>query len=201
MASPSAQGQAITITEVKAIKANVKLALSAKYQMRKVRMANPITTGTKIAEILSAKAWMGAFDPWASSTTRMIWANMVSLPTLVAVNSKLPCLLMVAPMTVLPTFFSTGILSPVSIDSSTEELPLIIMPSTGIFSPGRTTIVSPAMTCSISTSVATPFFITRAVLACRPMSFLIASEVRPLVLASSHLPSVTKVIKKAAVSK
>ena len=151
--------------------------------------------------MLSANACMGALEPWASSTTRIICASIVSRPTFVAVNSKLPCLLMVAPITVSPTFFSTGILSPVTIDSSTADCPFATVPSTGIFSPGRTTMVSPTTTCSMGTSNAVPFLTTRAVLGCNPMSFLIASDVRPLVFASSHLPRITNVIRKAAVSK
>ena len=46
-------------------------------------------------------------------------------------------------MTVSPTFFSTGMLSPVRADSSTAEKPSIIIPSTGILCPGRTTMMSP----------------------------------------------------------
>src|SRR5699024_8303352 len=48
--------------------------------------------------------------------------------------------------------FSTGTDSPVSIDSSTVDLPLIILPSTGIFSPGLTSTLSPLVSCEIGTS-------------------------------------------------
>ena len=64
---------------------------------------------------------MGAFDPCASCTIRMIWESMVSLPTLVASNVNVPVLLIVAPMTLSPVFLSTGRLSPVSMDSSRLE--------------------------------------------------------------------------------
>ena len=50
-------------------------------------------------------------------------------------------------------------------------------------------------------SAVAPFLTTLAVLACRPISFFIASDVLPLAFASSHLPKITNVIKKAAVSK
>jgi len=48
---------------------------------------------------------------------------------------------------------------------STEEFPSIILPSTGIFSPGRTTIISPTCTSSTGISSSTPFLTTLAVFA------------------------------------
>ena len=79
-----------------------------------------------IATIARTAKWVtsvctGALLPWASSTSRTIRARVVSLPILVASNLKLPVLLMVAPMTSSPDFFSTGMLSPVIIDSSRLE--------------------------------------------------------------------------------
>ena len=41
---------------------------------------------------MSARRWIGAFEPWASSTSRTIWASAVSRPTLVASKTKLPVL-------------------------------------------------------------------------------------------------------------
>ena len=73
----------------------------------------------------------------------------MSLPTLVALYFINPDLFILAPITVLPIFFSTGILSPVSMDSSIDVLPSIISPSTGSFSPGFTKIISPTITSSI----------------------------------------------------
>ena len=131
----------------------------------------------------------------------MIRDRVVSLPTRVAVNSKLPVLLIVAPTTVFPSVFSTGKLSPVIIDSSTADVPLLITPSTGTFSPGRTRIVSPFTTWSMGISMVTPSRITRAVLACIPINFLMASDVLFLARASSHFPKITNVIRNAAVSK
>ena len=64
--------------------------------------------------------------------------SVVSFPTRVALNVKLPCTFNVPPMTMSPLRFSLGILSPVTMLSSTEESPDITMPSTGIFSPGFT---------------------------------------------------------------
>ena len=76
----------------------------------------PITTGTKIPAILSARREIGALVADASSTKRIICAKVVSLPTLDAVKRINPPLLMVAAITLSPGSFSTGILSPVIAD-------------------------------------------------------------------------------------
>ena len=55
-----------------------------------------------------------------------------------------------------PALLSTGIDSPVTIDSSTAALPSTTTPSTGIFSPGRTRSTSPAWTSSSGTSSSRP---------------------------------------------
>ncbi len=55
VASPKAQGQAITKTAVMLISALVKLpGAPMKYQPRKVKAATPTTTGTNLLEIISA---------------------------------------------------------------------------------------------------------------------------------------------------
>ena len=53
----------------------------------------------------------------------MIWESTLSAPTLVARNWKAPVLLILAPITSSPGAFSTGMLSPLIIDSSTAERP------------------------------------------------------------------------------
>ena len=50
----------------------------------------------------------------------------------------------------------TGSGSPVGIDSSSELLPSVILPSTGTFSPGRTRSKSPTFTSASATSVSLP---------------------------------------------
>ena len=50
----------------------------------------------------------------------------------------------------------TGIDSPVTIDSSSDERPSITTPSTGTFSPGRTRRMSPTATVSSATSSSLP---------------------------------------------
>ncbi len=201
VARPRAQGQAMirTATKFSIAKRNAGRGPTAS-QTRKVRTAIPITVGTKTPATRSANRWIGALEPCASSTSRMIWARTVSFPIFVASNRKVPVLLSVAPITPSPGRFSTGRLSPVSMDSSTAETPSRTIPSTGIFSPGRTTTRSPIRTSSSGTSVSSPSRTTRAVLGCRPMSRLIASDVRPLAIASRRRPSRIRVMITAAVS-
>ena len=62
-------------------------------------------------------------------------------------------MLIVAEETLSPVCFSTGILSPVSEDSSTEQKPSIITPSTGIDFPSLTTKKSSYLTSSTGTSI------------------------------------------------
>ncbi|COF70636.1 Uncharacterised protein [Streptococcus pneumoniae] len=104
-----------------------------------MKIAIPTTIGTKYPEIISASLCIGALEPCASSTTLTMEARAVSLPTFVASTVIAPFLFIVDPITLSFCIFSTGIDSPVNIDSSIEVIPLIILPSTGIFSPGLIT--------------------------------------------------------------
>ena len=117
VASPSAHGQDITSTETAQLSANSKF-LPKTPQITAVTTAINITIGTKIPLIRSARRAMGAFEPLASSTILIICASVVSSPTLEAVNLKLPFLFIVADITLSPTPFSTGMLSPVIADWS-----------------------------------------------------------------------------------
>ncbi len=54
--------------------------------------------------------------------------------------------LSVPAITFAPDSFVTGIDSPVTIDSSSEERPSVTTPSTGTLSPGRTRSTSPTAT-------------------------------------------------------
>ena len=98
----------------------------------------------------------------------------MSFPTFVALYLINPVLLILAPTTLLPIVFSTGILSPVSIDSSIEVLPSITSPSTGIFSPGFTMTISPEITSSIGIVISLLSLIIVAVLGANPISAFIA---------------------------
>ena len=115
-----------------------------------------ITTGTNTPLTLSANFAIGAFELVASSTRWTICESVVSSPTFVACILKYPDLFKVAPITLSPICFSTGILSPVNIDSSTALLPSITTPSTGNFSPGFTITISPTNTSSIGNTNSWP---------------------------------------------
>ncbi len=154
VARPSAHGQATTSTATAFIRANSKAGSGPQKNQSKneiIEMAK--TTGTKYPVTVSAYFWIGALDDCASSTNFMTVARKVSEPTLVARNLKAPVLLMVAPTTASPTFLSTGMDSPVTMDSSRAEYPSMIIPSTGTFSPGLTSRISPTLTSSIGTSI------------------------------------------------
>ena len=107
----------------------------------------------------------------------------------------------VPPVTASPAAFTTGSVSPVSMDSSASVAPSTTTPSTGIFSPGRTRTVSPATTWANGTSRSSPPRTTRAVGGVRFMSDSMAWFVAPLARLSSILPNSTKVTSMAQVSK
>ena len=160
-----------------------------------------MTTGTNTPLILSASRAIGALLLPASSTSRMIWARVVSSPTLEALNWKLPFLLMVAESTGSPGPFSTGMLSPVMAAWSTYPWPWVTSPSTGMLSPGRMTTMSPAFTCSAGMVSSTPFFSTTAVLGARSTSLSKALEVLAFERLSRYFPTVTRVTIMAEDSK
>ena len=92
-------------------------------------------------------------------------------------------------------------LSPVRALSFTEVIPSVIMPSTGMLSPGLTTKMSPALTFSMGVSTSLPSANSVAVFGVsfiRPFS---ASVVLPLDLASRVFPTVIRVTIMAADSK
>ncbi len=131
-----------------------------------------------------------------------IWASRVSLPTRSARITKPPVPFTVPAVTRAPGVFSTGIDSPVTIDSSTALVPSITTPSTGIFSPGRTRRRSPGWTSSIGTSRSVPAAsIRRAVFGASPSNALIALLVWLRARSSSTWPSCTSTVMIAAASK
>ena len=200
VARPKAQGHAITRTATILIIAGTN-SPSMPHHMKNVITAERITAGTKNDDTRSASACMGALLPCASWTSLMICARAVFFPTLVAVNFKRPWPLTVPPVTTSFSFLSTGRGSPVSMDSSTDDMPSIIIPSTGILSPGRITTISPSFTAEIGTCFSSSFSSMVAVLGTRPISFFMAPPVLPFVLASSSLPNLIRVIITADVSK
>src|SRR3989344_2334658 len=104
---------------------------------------------------------------------------------------------MVAPITWSPTVLLTGKDSPVTTFSSMWLLPSIISPSTGIFSPGRTTIISPSFSWFIGTVTSWLSFKTWASLASNFKSSLMAAEALPFATTSKYLPNNMKNSKAA----
>ena len=155
VASPRAQGHAMMSVATAAVKAtsreDPKIA-----QARKVAIARPMTTGTKMAETRSAMRCTFALPVWASSTRRPRRASSVSAPTRVTSTTRRPLALMVAPTTRSPTVTSTGTDSPVSRLASTADVPSTTIPSVAIFSPGRTTNRSPGTSAATATVDSTP---------------------------------------------
>ena len=139
VARPIAQGQAMISTAMALTSARVSRAPGrARATPTKVDGREREDGRHEPAATRSARRWMGALEPWASSTSWTIWASTVSRPTRVARNTKRPVVLSVAPMTSSPAPLRPAWLSPVSIDSSTADAPSVTTPSTGTFSPGRT---------------------------------------------------------------
>ena len=118
VASPSAQGQLITRTDI-ALAREKPMSLPISSQTTSVTTAIEITTGTKTPETLSAIFAIGAFPAAASLTIFIICESVVSSPTRVASHLMKPERLTVAAETGDETSLSTGMLSPVSADSST----------------------------------------------------------------------------------
>src|SRR5438128_906441 len=140
-----------------------------------VRMATSTTAGTKYEDTTSARRWMGARLRCASLTMRTICARSVSLPTRSVRTTQPPVPFTVPPVTGSPGNFSTGIGSPVTIDSSTALVPSSTTPSTGTFSPGRTRRRSPGCRRSRGKSSSLPSSRSRrAVFGARPSRALMA---------------------------
>ena len=201
VARPMAQGQAMTSTAMALIIAAAQPIWATQIHPRNVASAAATMIGTNHLPISSVSFWMGALLPCASCTSLAIWASVVSLPTFVASNLIKPSRLTVAPMTSSPGPLLTGIGSPVIIASSNADRPSQMIPSTGTFPPGRTNTVSPTFTSSTPISASTPPRSTQAVLARSPIRALNASEVLPLARVSRYLPSLTRVMMAAPVSK
>jgi hypothetical protein len=189
VASPSAQGQAITRTVTSATVAYTTTGDGpSTHHTRKATMATAITMGTNTPATLSARRCAGALVPCASSTRRTICASAVSVPTAFASNVNEPVVLMVPPNTSSPGCLATGIGSPVSIASLTLDSPSMTTPSTGSVSPGRTNTLSPTSTNSTATSTSWPPRCTVAVLGRSARRRRMAWEVCPLARASSSRP-------------
>ena len=101
-----------------------------------------------------------------------------------------------------PACLVAGIDSPVTIDSSIDDLPSTRTPSTGTRSPGRTRIKSPTATASSGTSSSLPSGRTRrALVGVSVISARIALKVEARARSSKTCPSSTSTVIIAAASK
>ena len=89
VASPNAQGHAITNTDTKIVSTNVNSYPRSIHTMEAIT-AIAITAGTKYPATTSANLDIGAFFPCASSIRRTIFARVVSAPTLVTCTVTAP---------------------------------------------------------------------------------------------------------------
>ena len=93
VASPRAQGHAITSTETADSKASGSRSVPpTASHISKVSTAMPTTTGTKTRATRSTTRCTGALEPCACCTMRMICASMVCWPTCRAFMRRLPWL-------------------------------------------------------------------------------------------------------------
>ncbi len=136
---------------------------------------------------------MGALERLASFTICTICDNKVSAPTFSASIKKDLFPLMVPATTASPFFLSTGIGSPVNIDSSIVLSPSVIFPSTGILSPGFTRNKSPFLIASIAMTLSVPFSTKMASVGANFNNSLMAPLVRLWALASNNCPNKTSV--------
>ena len=166
-----------------------------------VSSATATTAGTKTAETLSATFWIRALEDWASSTSRMMPDSTVWPPTFSARTVRAPAPLTVPPNTLAPGSLLTGMLSPVSMDSSTVDRPDSTSPSADRLSPGWISRVSPSTISDAGITSSSPARITVAVGGWRCISSSMAAEVLLRARVSSSLPSSTRVITTAAPSK
>ena len=89
VASPSAQGQLITRTDI-ALASEKPTVFPTSIHTTKVIIAIVITTGTNTPDTLSAILAIGALVAAASLTILMICERVVSSPTLVASHLRYP---------------------------------------------------------------------------------------------------------------
>ena len=166
VAKPNAHGQAMMRTATAAVNA-LAVSPSRYIQTPNVPALMAKTTGTNTLLTLSANFCTGAFVACASRTSLAMRAKVVSAPTRVARTNSRPFMFTVADVTASPTVTSTGTLSPVTMLMSTLDEPSVTTPSAAIFSPGRTTTMSPSRTTEAGIDTSSPSRTTVAYLAPR----------------------------------
>ncbi len=200
VASPRASGQAMTTALIANVSAVKKLLSDATVQMANVIRPADTATITSTAAARSASRCPGALELWAVSTSAMIWPSAVSAPILVASMTTLPARLTDPPTTSSPSALSTGIDSPVTRLSSTDELPDTTRPSTGTLSPGRSRMRSPTTISAVGTSSSSPSRSTVAFGGTMSKSAFRLSLVPLRLFISIQWPKSTKVTSMVAAS-
>ena len=202
VANPSAHGHAITktVTEINNAFGNDGSGATTSQNRNDAKPATR-TAGTNLAVTRSTNRSIGARVAWARSTWRMIWARSVRSPTVTTLALQAVAMFNVPAKTASPRFFTTGMLSPVSIDSSISAAPSITFASVGTRSPGRITTVSPTSISPMSTSRTPSARSTRAVRGCNSISNRTASPARNRVLPSNQRPNETNPMIAAGTSK
>ena len=129
-------------------------------------------------------------------------ASIVSAPTFSARMTRLPVPFTVPPMTLSPRLFSTGIDSPVTIDSSTALRPSSTTPSTGtLLARAHAQPVADLHLLERHFLVAPPSSSRRAVFGARLSRARMAPPVCSRARSSSTWPSSTSTVMTAAASK
>ena len=103
-----------------------------------------------------ARSWVLDLLAWASLTSLMTLERKVSSPVLSTRTVRDPSPLIDPPITSPSTVLKIGLDSPVSMDSLSDDSPLIIMPSAGTFSPGLISRCSPPRSVETEISVTVP---------------------------------------------
>ena len=197
VASPMAHGQAMTSTLTADKTACGSMAFPPMMShSAKVSSEMATTVGTKTRAMRSTTRCTGAFEPCASCTMRIMFERTVFWPTSSAFMCSVPCLTMVPASTLSPWCFSTAAASPViMLSSMVTAVASHTLPSTGIFSPGRTSSTSRGWTAAMGMSTAAPSSVMQwAVFGCRPISERMLPAVPCLARSSRRRPVSTKVM-------
>ena len=180
VAKTKAQGQKTT----RIVTARIISPLITQVRAAAVRAITTIQVAQR-----SAMPTIFALPASADCTSRIIRWIELSSPTLVACISKAPNWLTVPLATLSPTPLSTGKASPVITAWLMEVSPAIILPSTGMVSPGKTRSISPTHTASAAIISSCPLLSRRAVCGVRWTSFSIPARALATVKSSSSAPS------------
>ena len=136
---------------------------------------------------------------WSALSTRLIILETVLSPKLLVVRTRInPVKLTHPDMMLSPSFKSRGILSPVSAMVFKAEFPSITTPSSGTFSPGLITMISPTSTSSGETRFTFPFLSTFATSGRIFIRCEILSRLLPSAYPSNSSPIWKKSITKTA---